>query len=252
MKLKLAFFILAIAAIITSCNSSLKATSTADAGAKKTRVIKAHLASMAKFKTLKSRMSVNYTDEKQSRSLTMDLRMERGKHIWMSAKILGFTLAKVHITPDRVQFYDKFNKRYFDGNFTLISEFLGESLNFEQLEQVLMGQAVEPLIAYDYNIENNLYEFRIEEQFSKIFKVRPSDFKLSEQAVEKPKEQSFLQIKYPSYQQVGKVTLPKKMNIDAKRANRFSKVELEFNRVELDEDISFPFSIPDGYSKIEF
>lgn len=252
MKLKIITALAVITLLASSCNSALKATATADAGAKKIRVIKAHKASMPSFKTLKSKLSVDYTDEKQSRSITMDLRMEKGKHIWMSARILGYTLAKVHITPDSVQFYEKLHKRYFDGDFRLISEFLGESLNFEQLEQVLMGQAVESLETYEYQVVNNLYEFRIEDQISKIFKVRPSDFKLSEQAVSKPDENSFLKITYPSYQEVGKVTLPKEISIDAKRAQRFSKVELQFNRVELNEDLSFPFRIPEGYDKIEF
>ncbi len=243
--------ILAIIAIAASCKSGLKAVETADDSTKKIQVIAAHKASMVIFKTLQSRMSVNYTDEKQSRSITMDLRMEQGKHIWMSAKILGFTLAKVHITPDRVQFYEKLNQRYFDGDFRLISNFLGEDLSFEQLEQLLMGQAVEPLDNYKYSVGNDLYEFRIEKEYSKIFKVRPEDYRLAEQAVSKPDENSFLQIKYPSYQLVENLLLPKEVNIDAKRNNRFSKVELEFNRVELDQDLNFPFEIPDGYTKME-
>jgi outer membrane biogenesis lipoprotein LolB len=252
MRVRILTILIAILAITASCSSALKATATADAAAKKSRVIKAHKASMPEFKTLQSRLSVDYKDESQSRSVTLDLRMEKGKHIWMSARILGFTLAKVHITPDSVQFYEKLQKRYFDGDFTLISEFLGEPLNFEQLEQVLMGQAVEPLENYNYQVAGNLYDFRVEAVISKLFTVRPSDFKLSEQAVTKPSENSFLDIKYPAYQEVDNQIIPKEIFIDAKINERFSQAKLEFNRVELNQDLSFPFSIPSGYSKIVF
>ncbi|MGB5982609.1 MAG: DUF4292 domain-containing protein [Nonlabens sp.] len=251
MRLKKVFYLLAIILITVSCNRKLKPTASVNEAAKKSRVIKSHVASYADFKTLKARLGVDYEDDKQSRSITMSLRMEKGKHIWMSAAILGYTLAKVHITPDRVQFYEKLNNRYFDGDFRLISDFLGEELDFTQLEKVLMGQAVESLVDYEYEIADNAYAFSMQEGFSKLFKIRPSDFKLEQQAVSKPSENSFLMIKYPEYQKVGKIIIPKKINIDAKRSQRFSMVELEFKRVELDEDLSFPFSIPAGFKKMK-
>ena len=114
-----------------------------------------------------------------------------------------------------------------------------------------MGQAVEPLLNYNYSVAENSYVFRADGAFSKLFRIRPSDFKLSQQAISKPAENSFLMIKYPEYQEVGKIIIPQVINIDAKRNQRFSKVNLDFNRVELDEDLSFPFEIPDGYTKIE-
>ena len=251
MNLKRFFIFLFFGLLIASCNPNLKPSNKANEAAKKARVVKSHEASFADFKTLKARVGVDYQDDKQSRSITMNLRMEKGKHIWMSASLLGFTLAKVHITPDRVQFYEKLNKRYFDGDFRLISDFLGEELDFEQLEKVLMGQAVEPLLNYNYSVAENSYVFRADGAFSKLFRIRPSDFKLSQQAISKPAENSFLMIKYPEYQEVGKIIIPQVINIDAKRNQRFSKVNLDFNRVELDEDLSFPFEIPDGYTKIE-
>ena len=251
MRLNRILSIIAILLITAACSSKLKPTETANTAAKKNRVIKSHLASYADFKTLKARMGVDYEDDKQSLSVTMNLRMEKAKHIWISAGIFGITVAKVHITPDRVQFYEKRGKRYFDGDFSLISEFLGEDLNFSQLEKVLLGQAVESLVNYDYEVKDNAYNFMMEAGFSKLFKIRPSDFKLAQQAVSKPSENSFLMIDYPEYQKVGNIIIPQKINIEAKRAKRFSKVQLEFKRVELDEDLTFPFSIPDGYKKME-
>ncbi len=233
-----------LAMIVISCGGVQKAANSASATAKKVSVVKAHTAARTDFKTMKSRLSVNYKDEKQSRNVTVDLRIEKGKQIWMSAKFLGFTAAKVYITPDRVQFYEKLGKRSFDGDFSLISDFLGEALEYDQLEDLLLGQAVEYLQPHEFAVVDNQYQFTQGQLIEKLFKLRPSDFKVSEQSIRKPVEDSFLVITYPDYQVVEKRIIPLEVKVDAKRGKRFSQVTLEFKNVEFNQDLSFPFSIP--------
>lgn len=232
------------AAILASCGSVETAANNASATAKKSKVVKSHLAASTDFKTMQSRLAVNYKDERQSRSVTVDLRIEKGKQIWMSAKFLGFTAAKVYITPDRVQFYEKVRGRSFDGDFSLISDFLGEPLEYDQLENLLLGQAVESLQPHQFNLVDNQYQFTQGALIEKLFKLRPSDFKLSEQSIRKPAEDSFLVITYPDYQMVENRIIPLELTVDAKRGKRRSQVTLEFKNVEFNQDLSFPFSIP--------
>ncbi|GAL73800.1 DUF4292 domain-containing protein [Nonlabens ulvanivorans] len=233
-----------LALVITSCGSVQKAANNASATAKKASVVKAHTAARTDFKTMKSRLSVSYKDEKQSRNVTVDLRIEKGKQIWMSAKFLGFTAAKIYITPDRVQFYEKLKGRSFDGDFSLISDFLGEPLEYQQLEDLLLGQAVESLQPHDFSIVDNQYQFKQGQLIEKLFKLRPSDFKLSQQSIRKPADDSFLVITYPDYQVVDKRIIPLEVKVDAKRGKRLSQVILEFKNIEFNQDLSFPFSIP--------
>ncbi|WP_397302168.1 DUF4292 domain-containing protein [Nonlabens ulvanivorans] len=233
-----------LALVITSCGSVQKAANNASATAKKASVVKAHTAARTDFKTMKSRLSVSYKDEKQSRNVTVDLRIEKGKQIWMSAKFLGFTAAKIYITPDRVQFYEKLKGRSFDGDFSLISDFLGEPLEYQQLEDLLLGQAVESLQPHDFSIVDNQYQFKQGQLIEKLFKLRPSDFKLSQQSIRKPTDDSFLVITYPDYQVVDKRIIPLEVKVDAKRGKRLSQVILEFKNIEFNQDLSFPFSIP--------
>ncbi|WP_438961765.1 DUF4292 domain-containing protein [Nonlabens sp.] len=233
-----------IAALIISCGGVQKAANTASATAKKSSVVKAHTAARTDFKTMQSRLSVDYKDERQSRSVNVDLRIEKGKKIWMSVKFLGFTAAKVYITPDWVQFYEKLKGRSFDGDFSLISDFLGEPLEYDQLEDLLLGQAVESLQPHEFSIVDNQYQFKQGLLIEKLFQLRPSDFKLSQQSITKPSEDSFLIITYPDYQVVEKRIIPLEVKVDAKRGKRFSQVSLEFKNVEFDQDLSFPFSIP--------
>lgn len=243
---------LVLAMILISCGGSQKATENAVNSAAKTKIVKAHTAAAIDFKTLQSRLGVKYQDDNRSQSVTVDLRMEKGKQIWMSARVLGFTVAKVYITPDRVQFYEKLQKRSFDGDFKLISRFLGEELNFQQLENLLLGQAIEPLNNLDYTVVNNRYEFKREDVISRLFALRPSDFKVDQQSISKPSENTTLDVKYLDYQTVTGKVLPNEIIINANAKGKLVQVELDLKNVEFDQDLSFPFEMPSGYKQMNF
>lgn len=243
---------LALAMILISCGGSQKATENAVTTAAATKIIKSHNAAAIDFKTLQARLSVKYIDENQSKSLPVDLRIEKNKQIWMSARFLGFTVAKVLITNDRVQFYDLINKRSFDGDFELISRFLGEELNYAQLESLLLGQAIEPLNGLDYTVVDNQYQFRKEGVIAKLFSLRPADFKIAQQSIRKPSENTTLDINYLTYQTVENRILPEDITINANAQGKLVQVELDLKNVEFDQDLSFPFEIPSGYKQMEF
>jgi outer membrane biogenesis lipoprotein LolB len=236
---------------LAGCGGTQRAANTATANAKKAKVFKAHKAARIDFKTMKARLSVTYDNLQTTRSFNVNLRMEKGSQIWMSATILGFTGAKVYITPDKVQFYEKLDKRAFEGDFSLISDFLGEEITFDQLEDLLLGQAVETLKNKDFTIANNEYQFKQDALIAKLFSLRPSDFKLSEQSVFNSVEDSFLKVNYPEYQVVEGRIIPAQIKINASQRTRVSKLEMEFKNVEFDQELTFPFNMPSGYGTFE-
>ncbi|QJP33707.1 DUF4292 domain-containing protein [Nonlabens sp. Ci31] len=248
----LKFLPIALLLLLAGCASTQRAANNATATAKKSKVVKAHEAARTDFKTMNSRLSVSYDNSKTTRSFTVNLRMEKGKQIWMSAGLFGITAAKVYITPDRVQLYEKLNKRAFDGDFSLISDFLGEEITFEQLEDLLLGQAVEPLENKNFTIVNNEYQFQQVAVMTKMFNLRPTDFKVSEQSISKPSEGSFLKVNYPEYQIVDGRVIPSEIKIDAHQGDRISKVEMELKSVDFDQEMTFPFNMPSGYSPFKF
>ncbi len=247
------FYLLTLISLIalTGCKSPATAGGTANKRAKAKSVAIAHRENATDFETIKSRLGIRYKDDSQSVSATLDLRMEKDKHIWMSARLLGFTVAKVHITPDRVQFYEKKDRRYFDGDFALISQFLGQELNFTQMQDLLLGQAVENLDDYKLKVVDNEYQLTATGLVDKFFRLRPQDFKLLEQSAMKPSENSSLQIRYPEYQVVDGKVIPRELSIMARRGEKYSEVDLEFKSVTFNEELNFPFEIPGGYEKME-
>ena len=90
---------------MASCKSTkVISGGTVDAKLSSKSVIKAHYQNEAGFKTLAGRVKISYSDGETSQNVSVSLRMEKDKAIWMSAP-LG--IVKAYITPDRVSFYNK-------------------------------------------------------------------------------------------------------------------------------------------------
>ena len=133
--------IVAILSLVFSCGSAKRVASNGTINKKLSskQLIKEHSKSLAQFKTLQSRVKVQYIQGDQEQAHTLNLRIEKDKTIWLSAT-LGIVRAK--ITPKKVSFYNKLDNTYFDGDFSLISNLLGTDLDFQKVQSLLLGEAL--------------------------------------------------------------------------------------------------------------
>src|SRR5690606_11520911 len=181
------FKLLSIILIIgfTGCKSTKSLTSVGelDAGLSAKQIIKETEKQVPRFKTLQARVRVDYKDGDKSNGTTVTLRIEKDKVIWMNAGVAGISLARVMITPMQVSFYDKLNNQYFDGDFSLLSDFLGTELDFEKVQHLLLGEPIFDLNddTYVASIHEKSYVLQPKEQralFELFFLVNPGYFKL--------------------------------------------------------------------------
>jgi len=217
------------------------------------QLIRNYSKNAANFKTLTARVKAGYSRKDQSKGTTISLRMEKDKTIWMSA---FFSMAKVLITPEKVSFYNKLNNTYFVGDFKLLSDFVGTDLDFNKVQNILLGEAVYNLNKDEYiasTFENSyLLQPRNQQKLFEIFYLlNPSHFKMDSQQFAQPQDNRILQIDYQDYQKVDKQTLPQNIKIIAVESLDETIIDLEYRSVALNEKIRFPFRIPSGYKEIE-
>jgi LytS/YehU family sensor histidine kinase len=132
-------YILILSLLITSCKSKKVTTNTAVKAMSTKKIIKNHYENSFSKNTINARLRARYRDEKSSQTITIKLRMEKDKAIWMSGTLLGIPLAKVLITPSKVSYYEKVKKTYFEGDFSLLSKFLGIEVDFEPNFNKVLG-----------------------------------------------------------------------------------------------------------------
>lgn len=217
------------------------------------KIIKAHKQSTPKFKTLQAKLGITFTQNTKSQSHTVTFKMERDKVIWLSAKL---ALLRVKITPEKVQFYSKLDNTYFDGDFKYLSHLLGTDIDFNKLQNLLLGQTLNTLDTEDFKHEvyEQSYMIQPKEQtdiFEAFFLLNPTHFRLNSQEFSQLKNNRLLQIEYLSYQDIEGQTLPLNTKINALNADSETIIELDYKSVKLNEALRFPFKIPNGFTEIE-
>ncbi len=216
------------------------------------QLIKKNAKNVSNFKTLTAKIRADYSKEDESKGTTISLRMEKDNTIWMSK--LG--IVKLLITPKRVAFYNKLDNTYFDGDFKLLSDFVGTDLDFNKVQNILLGEALYNLKKEDYiaSTHENSYLLQPKKQkalFEIFYLLNPSHFKMDSQQITQPQENRHLQIDYRNYQEVDKQTLPQNIKIIALENYDETIINLEYKSIALNEDVRFPFRIPSGFKEIE-
>ena len=244
--------------ILTSCGSARSIKKSGEVEDIATaKLISNYYSNTFEFKTLAARMKVRYRDRKNSQSVTVSLRMDKGKTIWMSASILGISLAKARVTPTSVSYYEKIGRTYFDGNFEFLSEYFGVNLDYEQLERLLVGETVYDLRKGKYSIDqvDNQYQITPKKQLDIVnlfFFLEPQKFILKKQRVTQPKDNLSLNVDYREHQKLDGFNFPQEIYIEVLENMDKTTIDLEYKSVERNVDLRFPFTIPNGYKEIKF
>lgn len=252
---KLKYIFLAfLTLLVFNCKSSKTLTGgNANLNLSTKQLIKENGKQKASFITLQSKLKISYNQGDKSQTHSVSFRLKKDEVIWMSAT---FSVVKALITPEKVSFYNKLDNTYFEGNYKYLSDLLGTELDFEKVQNLLLGEAIFNLKAdtYDASVNENEYILQPKKQrelFEIFFLLDPVHFKMKSQQISQPKELRHLQIDYLSYQEVDKQVLPERIKIIAVEANEEVAIELEFKGVTLNEDLKFPFSIPSGFKEIK-
>ncbi|MCZ4317854.1 DUF4292 domain-containing protein [Aequorivita viscosa] len=252
--MKLKPYYLLILLVLASCGGAKNIVNIESASAKE--VISAHQAAAPDFTTLAGRVQLVYDTEDKSQSITVSLRMEKDKNIWIKASILGITVAKVLITPTSVSYYETIGKTYFEGDFALLGEWLGTPINFRQMQNLLLGQSIFTLNPSEYKSEVSLNKFKIQpkqqpQDFIHSLLLNSENFKIASENLYQPSAERLLSIRYGDYQNIERQYFPSTILIDTSEKGSKTKIEINYRKIDVNANVSFPFEIPQGYEEIQ-
>jgi hypothetical protein len=258
MKKYIAFIVLSL--FVISCKSKAVAvqnnnTETKEISPKEEKkVIENHYNNKLDFSTLYVKASAKYVDEKQSQNVTAEIKIEKDKQILVSVRFLGITMAKALITPTTVSYYEKINSTYYEGDFTSLSKWLGTELDYNKVQNLLVGEALDDLRKgkYTQTIVDNL--FRLEEakeaNIKKAFFLDTEKYLVQKEEITQPSENRKLEIVYSDSKVFNQGTIPTAIEINAVQPKGKTNINLNYNTVSFNEELSFPYSVPGGYKKV--
>ena len=254
------YIVIIILILLTSCASKKNITNTKVVETPNNKIntediIAKHYANFKDFKTLYIKSEIDYKDENREQSVSAEIKIKKNETILISIRLLGFTVAKALITPSEVQYYEKINGKYFRGNFTTLSNWLGTDLDFEKIQNMLIGKSIEDLNIgkYKFVFENNLYKIEAvaTSETLKKFYIDPNTFSLTKQEATQEAKNRSLQIIYPNYSDFNGRLMPVLIQIMANQSDKKVKVNIQYKSISVDEELTFPYNVPNGYQKID-
>jgi len=247
-------FITAIALLFFSCRSS-KTISGGEANFKLStkQLIKANSKQTASFKTLQSKLKITLNQDGKQQSHLVTFRVKKDEILWISAT---FSVIRAKVTPEKVSFYNKLDNTYFEGDYKYLSDLLGTELDFQKVQNLLIGETLFDLKNDTYKSSVDNYSYVVEpkknrELFDIFFLIDPSHFKVKLQQISQLEELRHLEIGYVAYQEVDGQLLPERIKVNAVEANEELVLSLEFKAVTLNDNLRFPFKIPSGFDEIK-
>lgn len=252
------FLTLLVVVFMVSCKPKGIATSTTVTEPvdymKATKVIDNHYNNKSDFSTLYIKANARFSDEKQTQNVTAEIKIKKDQQILVSIRFLGITMAKASITPTSVSYYEKIKGTYFEGDFSALSQWLGTDLDYSKIQNMLVGEALDDLNKGKYTeiLVDNLY--RLDDAKSgntqKSYYFNPNDFSVNKQEVAQTAENRTIQISYPERVAHKEANLPASVEIKTIQPKGKSEINLNYNSVSFNEELSFPYSVPDGYKRI--
>lgn len=246
-------FLLFLTLVAAGCKSTKRADASAAEALKSKAFFEQYQSHQTQFETLSARLNVKYRSAKNKQSLNVSLRMKSNETIWMSASVLGITVARAVLTPTQVSYYESINNTYYEGDYELVSQFLGEQINYSDVQNLLLGQAIHQFDSNNKVQIKNPYYFiqNTAANTQKQWFVRAADFKLAEQKFKDVLQKRSLNINYPDYIRVEEKSIPETIKVLAQQEADQVELNIVFKNIRLNEKLNFPFRIPSGASKIE-
>jgi hypothetical protein len=217
-------------------------------------IIEKHYENTLNFQTVSIRAAADYEDQKQNISIGADIRIKKDEIIWINLKFFGIPMAKALITPTRVSYYEKANGTYFDGNYSILTKMLGTDLDFQKVQNLLLGRPIDNLTkeVFIAEIATNLVQLKSKKQvdIEKIFRFETGNYLLKEQFINQISKNRNVLVTYPSFTNQDNIFMPTGVSIIANQQNQV-KINVAYKKITFNESLSYPYSIPDGYSQIK-
>ena len=257
--------LVALLFLTLGCGSikSIEGSVIADKNLSAKALLNAHKVASQEFNTLAARMQVKYQTPQQSQSITTSLRIQKDAVIWIKASILGVTLSKILLTPEKVTLYETIGNSYFEGDFSLISDLLGTQINFDQVQRLLLGQSILNIRPKTVNIspvlvgtpQTSKYRISPKKQnlnYMLFMLLNPDNFMVHQAQISQPDAKKNLLVQYGPYQKIENDYYPTQLGMLAQDGLEQTRIFIRYKKIDLNVSVGFPFNIPKGYTQRSF
>ena len=206
------------------------------------------------FNTLAIKAKANLDFAGNKNGVTMNIRMERDKQIWVSitATIIGMEVARAVITPDSIKVRNNIQSTYLKKPFNYAYRYTSKNVNFKMLQAIFAGNTIPDFTTElaDVNQQNGTWTISGEEgtlAFKMLFNqlLKPGEHNLNDL-----KSGQALKVSYGGYQQVNDGLFPANLTINSMAGTKRVNLQMDYTKVDRNIPLDFPFSVPKNYELV--
>ncbi len=209
------------------------------------------------FNTFSGRASTNLNINGDSNDVTLNIRINQDREIWISItkKILvDIEVARAIITPDSIKIMNKLQSVYIKKPFSYIYTYTSKQVNYKTLESLLVGNAMPELLINEnaslQAVNNNITLSGDLQDLIYMLMVGP-DMKVAQLHLTSQNDGQSLQVTNSNFIQANNRTVPSQIDIASVVKDKKMQVNLHYTRVDFDQQLEYPFNIPERYAPAE-
>lgn len=186
--------------------------------------------------------------------VTLNIRIKKDETIWVSITALaGMEVSRILITPDSIEIRDRINDEYLEKPFSFIHDFTNEKINFQTLQSLLVGNCIPFTLNNNAELmmENGVLNLKGNDNGLSYLLQFNDQFKSTNAFLSDVLAQQSLNVNTPIFDKFADQWIPVKVIIDSKTGKKQFKVEMEYNKTEINIPLDFPFNVPKRFSVIE-
>jgi hypothetical protein len=221
------------------------------------------------FEWLSAKFDASYTDQNGKTDFKGQIRVRKDSLIWVTiSPALGIEAIRMVVTNDSVKYFNRLNKEYFAGDYQLVSQFLQIDIDFDILQALILGNDFQfyETNSFRASIDNQEYKLsttgrrkmRKEAEDANDTSIvllqniwlNPESFKITRVDVKEfGKDNRKLEATYGEFVSLDGESYPSALNFNITAESPFS-LRLSYSKMELNNPMSFPFTIPGSYKRI--
>ena len=217
------------------------------------KLIKNVLEEEVSYNSLFIRSKATIIEEGSSNQINLSFRIKNSDKILISGSLL-IPLFKALITKKEIAFYEKIKKTYYIEDYNTLTSIINFKLSLNSLEKLFVGKPIGDLKETRFFQLTDIQNYILESKNKKVqitYVFNPFNYRLKEQKLYSPISKNELTVQYSNYKIIEGKSFPQKIIIIAKGKERNLKVLLNSKINRIDQELTFPFEIPNDYKKTE-
>lgn len=225
-----------------------------------------------KYHWLTSKFDAEAVIDDKTTNFNVSVRARKDSALWMSiSPSIGIEVARLLATEDSVKFIDRLHGKYFCGDYAYLSNKLHTELDFDMLQNLLIGNSV----SFDHEesklksmIDNKRYllstirkrklrkvlnensDLKGKKDLIQSLWLEPETYKISRIYIEDFNTNRTFSAVYNDFKTVDSLSVPFQLLFDIS-AEKKMKIKIDYTKISrLATPQTFPFTIPTKYEKL--